>query len=151
MTLAFVHVPEGVEEARRLARLLSDPPRCGHYRWRLDPAGVRRWDRLCSPARGRKGPSRGRVPPCLCTSATDTHPDCPHVTWQSVVVVELPDGTVLLGVEDPDRHGETRMRGRPALSDALREEMEPAWSAREDRRSVLRPTDPAPPERGATR
>ena len=68
-------------------------PRCSHYKWRLDPAGIQRWDRMLAKR-------RGRVPPCLCAAADDPHPDCPHVTWQVCAVLELPDGTVVVDAED---------------------------------------------------
>lgn len=94
-----------VAEARRIAEQIATAaglPRCGHYRWTLDEHGIRRWDRLCGP-RGR----RGRVPPCLCASATDVDPECPWVTWGRVAVIEL-DGAVLLhgDPEDLDGHPE---------------------------------------------
>lgn len=77
-------------------------PRCTHYRWTLDPHGVARWDRLCG-GRGK----RGRVPPCTCRSARDVDPECPHVTWTAVAVVELDGDALLIGNADVlDAHPE---------------------------------------------
>lgn len=122
-------------QARRLAAEISTAaglPRCAHPRHALgDAAAARLVDPPDDPAR-----SRGRVPWCTCASARDVDPECPHVTWAAVAVIEL-DGEVLIQ-GDPaqiDAHPEVEAMPRVRVERERLEHAEPRYDPREEARA----------------
>ena len=104
------------EQANRAAGY----PRCIHPKWRSLP----------------DPPGRSR--PCPCVAEDDPDPDCPHVTWQSVAVLELAGGTVVLEGDADVLAAVPAVRGwshRP-VTDEEKHGATQRWDQREDRRAV---------------